>query len=43
MKIPPRRALAALARLRSRLRASELGLVVLAICVGALAGALRQR
>ena len=38
MKIPPRRALVALARLRARLRASELGLVALAIGVGVLAG-----
>jgi len=38
MKMPLRRALAALARLRSRLRASETGLVALAVCVGALAG-----
>ena len=38
MKIPPRRALVALARLRASLRVSELGLVTLAIGVGALAG-----
>ncbi len=38
MKIPPRRALVALARLRASLRASELGLVALAIGVGVLAG-----
>jgi CIC family chloride channel protein len=38
MKFPPRRALVALARLRASLRASELGLVALAIGVGALAG-----
>ncbi len=38
MKIPPRRALIALARLRASLGASELGLVALAIGVGVLAG-----
>jgi CIC family chloride channel protein len=38
MKIPPRRALIALARLRASLGASELGLVALAIGVGMLAG-----
>jgi CIC family chloride channel protein len=38
MQFPPRRALVALARLRASLRASELGLVALAIGVGALAG-----
>ena len=38
MKRLPRRALAAVARLRARLRASELGLVALAIGVGVLAG-----
>ena len=38
MKIPPRRALIALARLRASLGASELGLVALAIGVGLLAG-----
>ena len=38
MKIPPRRALVALARLRASLGASELGLVALAIGVGVLAG-----
>ncbi len=35
---PPRRALIAMAKLRVRLRASELGLVAIAIVVGALAG-----
>src|SRR5271157_1467849 len=35
---PPRRALIAMAKLRARLRASELGLVAIAILVGALAG-----
>ncbi len=35
---PPRRALIAMAKLRARLRASELGLVAIAIVVGALAG-----
>jgi chloride channel protein, CIC family len=38
MKIPPRRALVALARLRASPRASELGLVAVAIGVGVLAG-----
>jgi CIC family chloride channel protein len=38
MKIPPRRAVVALARLRASLGASELGLVALAIGVGMLAG-----
>ena len=35
---PPRRALFVMAKLRARLRASELGLVAIAIVVGALAG-----
>jgi chloride channel protein, CIC family len=38
MSLLPRKALAALARVRARLRASELGLVVLAVGVGVLAG-----
>ena len=38
MRIPPRRTLVVLARLRASLRSSELGLVALAIGVGALAG-----
>ncbi len=38
MSVLPRKALATLARARARLRASELGLVVLAIGVGVLAG-----
>jgi chloride channel protein, CIC family len=38
MKIPPRRALVAITRLRASLGASELGLVALAIGVGMLAG-----
>ena len=38
MSFLPRPALAALARLRARLRASELGLVALAIGIGVLAG-----
>ncbi len=38
MKFPPHRALVALARLRTRLRGSELGLVALAIGIGVAAG-----